>query len=151
MGLCDEAIANLAKALNFNRTITDVNFGELFSSENLATFLTHYRFHTLESGLERIFVGPKARQLPTELLEDQIRVINCTWLFSRRCLFKVICYVPEDPDGDDGWIPAHYVFYTGFETYIHMPGAESDRHSDSGEDSDSGSKADSDEDGNTST
>lgn len=88
-------------------------------------------------------MGSNTVQLPAELLEDQIREINCTWLFSRR--FQVNCYVPDGSDGDDGWIPAHYIVYIGFRTYIRVPGAELDRHSDSDQDSDSGSKADSDE------
>ena len=36
--------------------------------------------------------------------------------------FHVVQYMEADPDGDDGFIPAHNVFYTGFNIHCRVPG-----------------------------
>ena len=54
-----------------------------------------------------------------------IKNINCMQLSSGQprpeYSFHVVQYVEADPDGDDGFIPAHYVFYTGFNIHLHCP------------------------------
>ena len=117
--MCNAAIANLAQALSFNRTITDILFGDLLS-ETLETFLTQSQLST-QSGLERVFVG---RQ--TVPLEDQLKRINRTRLLSQ---LQVISYVPEH-EGPYDWVPDHYRVYNGFTRRIHVPGAESDSDED---------------------
>ena len=47
-----------------------------------------------------------------------IKTINCMQILSGQPIteypFHVVKYVEADPDGDDGYTPAHNEFYTGF-------------------------------------
>jgi len=122
--MCEEAISNIARALANNKTIEMVDFGDWISTKELGTFLNRFAHQRpVRSGLQRIHVGFLA--FP-EGLQMIIKTINCMQLLSGQPKaeypFHVIKYVEAVPDGDDGFIPAHNVFYTGFDIQCHVAG-----------------------------
>ena len=111
----ENAIANIAQALGYNETVEMVNFGDWMSTEELAVFLDHYAIQwPVRSGLRRVLVGYKA--IPGEEENKIIKVINFMRMRSGQPpehSFCVIRYIEADEYGD-GWVPSHYVVYTGF-------------------------------------
>ena len=122
--MCEEAISNIARALANNETVEMVDFGDWITTKKLETFLNNFALQQpIRSGLRCVRVG--CRAFP-EGLQMIIKKINCMQLLSgqpeREYPFHVVQYMEADPDGDDGFIPAHNVFYTGFNIHCRVPG-----------------------------
>ena len=120
--MCEEAISNIARALANNKTIEMVDFGDWISTKELGTFLN--RFATSAASQVRFTKDSCGIFSISRRVADDLQTINCMQLLSAKAEypFHVIKYVEAVPDGDDGFIPAHNVFYTGFDIQCHVAG-----------------------------
>ena len=131
--MCEKAISNIARALANNKTVEMVDFGNWISTRKLETFLNHYALQQpVRSGLRSVRVGCIAFPEGVQMI---IKIINCMQLVSGQPMpkhpFHVVKYVEADPDGDDGYIPAHNVFYTGFDIQCRVVGLADSEEGDS--------------------
>ena len=112
VAICEETVANIARALRFNESIRLVDFGDQISAKELATFLYNYGFPLPVMALETVVVSEQA--IPGEKERQIIKMINLARISSgHNNMFKVARYIDVDDDYD-----AHYVVYNGFNTRI---------------------------------
>ena len=105
----EKAIANIAEALACNETVKIIIFGVWISTKELDVFLCHFALQQpVRSGLKSVVVGSNA--IPREEVIGMVHLIR---MLSGQQLsehpFSVIRYIEAD-----GWIPSHYIVYTGF-------------------------------------